>query len=118
MGGCFSIFLIIGFLLIFIDEHSSKNKKNSRTSTTTWNSHASRKQKENQANQKYIDAIFVLDAAQHGVIVPGTERVFEELDESDEENGGDPYPDWEEDHDSGSNYEDYEDYEDYDQDGY
>ena len=33
----------------------------------------------------YLDAIFILDAAENGVFVPGAEKIFDELDREDEQ---------------------------------
>ena len=95
---CFSIFIALGLLLILISEIGSGKKKSTH-------SHG---RKENAANSQYIDALFVLDAAQHGVFVPGAERVFRELDNGEEEEDG-PGPDDEDDFDYGPDYDDPDD---------
>jgi hypothetical protein len=54
-------------------------------------------QRENRANQRYMDAMIALDAAEHGVFVPNPEEVFDHLEEDpgdDYEN----YPDEEDDY--------------------
>ena len=55
-------------------------------------------QQANAANQRYMDAIMVLDAAEHGVFVPNPEQVFDQLDDDpdndyqdDSENDDDDY---------------------------
>jgi alkanesulfonate monooxygenase SsuD/methylene tetrahydromethanopterin reductase-like flavin-dependent oxidoreductase (luciferase family) len=57
-----------------------------------------RVQRENAANQRYLDAIMVLDAAEHGVFVPDPEQVFDHLDDDQENNyENEPGDDYEED---------------------
>jgi type II secretory pathway pseudopilin PulG len=60
-------------------------------------------QKENAANQCYMDAFMALDAAEHGVFVPNPEQVFDHL----EDDPGDDYED-----DPRGNYENTPDEED------
>ena len=51
-------------------------------------------QRENAANQRYLDAIMVLDAAEHGVFVPDPEQVFDHLDDDPEDDREDSYEDY------------------------
>ena len=51
-------------------------------------------QRENAANQRYLDAIMVLDAAEHGVFVPDPEQVFDHLDGDPEDDREDSYEDY------------------------
>jgi hypothetical protein len=53
-------------------------------------------------DQKYLDALLVLDAAEHGIFIPGDEEVFHALDEDrsmppewENETGTDPAEEYE-----------------------
>jgi hypothetical protein len=103
MGGCFwGIFLLIAGVAWIIESSSSKK-------TGGLNNSRYRAQNRVDPNKKYIDAIFVMDAAEHGVFVPGAERVFDELDQDEEgeqEHSNNDWVDYGDDEDYG--YDDYE----------
>ncbi len=89
-----TIFFFLFCIIVIIAGIRDNNHK-SRTS------HPYRESYSRNTDQKYLERLFILDFAEHGMFVPGAERVYDEPDESDDEY----YEEYSDDYDDYSCYE-------------